>query len=55
LSPAAALMSASIVDADAKVRPTLSSTIWANICRADRFTTSRGRAVLPATFFRTRR
>src|SRR5215469_11844970 len=55
LSPAADLMVASMVDADAKVWPTLSSTICTNMCRADRFTTSRGRAAVPVTFLRTRR
>src|SRR6202034_4126071 len=43
------------VDADASVRPTLSSTICTKRCRADRLTTSRGLAVEPTTFLRTRR
>src|ERR1700727_3255596 len=55
LSPSADLMDSSNVDADASVRPTLSSTICTNRCRADRLTTRRGRSVLPVTFLRTRR
>jgi len=43
------------VDAAASVRPAVSSTICANMCRADRLTTSRGRLALPVTFLRTRR
>jgi hypothetical protein len=42
------------VDADASVWPAPSSMIWAKMCRADLFTTSRGRAALPVTFLRTR-
>src|SRR5215468_6246054 len=55
LSPVADLIVGSMVEADARVRPTLSSTICTTMCRADRFTTSRGRAALPMTFLRTRR
>src|SRR5271155_4205299 len=55
LSPSADLTASSRVDADASVRPTLSSTICTNRCRADRLTTSRGLAVEPVTFLRTRR
>src|SRR6516164_9516727 len=46
LSPSAVRMAGSRVDAAASVRPTLSSTICANMCRADRLTTSRGRLVV---------
>src|ERR1700691_5112648 len=55
LSPSADLMDSSNVDADASVRPTLSSTICTTMCRADRLTTRRGLAVEPVTFLRTRR
>src|SRR6266508_3797926 len=39
--------SASIVDAEARVFPATSSTTWANRCRADLVTTSRGRSGVP--------
>src|ERR1700722_319769 len=55
LSPSADLTEASRVDADASVRPTVSSTICTKMCRADRLTTGRGRAASPLTFLRTRR
>jgi hypothetical protein len=43
------------VEAEASVTPAVSSMICANVFRADRVTTSRGRTVLPETFFLTRR
>src|ERR1700679_1876605 len=55
LSPSASRMLASRVEAEASVWPLVSSTICANMCREDRFTTSRGRCGLPVTFLRTRR
>ena len=44
-----------MVEADASVRPAVSSTTWTNMCRVERVTTRRGRAAVPATFLRTRR
>src|SRR5690606_38824319 len=55
LSPSSARRSASRVDAEARVRPTESSTTWATMCRLDRVTTRRGRAAVPTTFLRRRR
>src|ERR1700749_1075794 len=55
LQPSADLTDASRVDAAARVRPTVSSTICTKMCRADRLTTRRGRAASPLTFLRTRR
>ena len=46
--------SASRVDAEASVWPSRSSTTCTKTCRADRVTTRRGRAAVPATFLRTR-
>src|ERR1700759_2334690 len=55
LSPSADLMDVSRVDADTRVRPTVSSTTCTNMCFAERLTTRRGRAASPLTFLRTRR
>src|SRR5260370_900378 len=55
LSPLVPRIDASRVDADTSVPPAVSSTSCANTCRAERVTTSRGRAALPVTFFLTRR
>ena len=42
------------VEAEARVRPSESSTTWAEICLLDRNTTRRGRAGVPVTVFRMR-
>src|ERR1700753_1065244 len=55
LSPSADLTDASRVDADARVRPTVASTICTKMCRADRVTTRGGRAASPVSVLRPRR
>src|SRR5699024_113382 len=55
LSPSRVRTSASMVDADATVLPTVSSTTWTKTWRLLRVTTRRGRAAVPVTFLRTRR
>src|SRR3954464_3848060 len=54
LSPSKPRRSASIVDADASVLPTRSSTTWTVMCLEDRVTTRRGRSGVPETFLRPR-
>lgn len=46
---------ASMVEADAKVLPTVSSTTWTKTWRDERDTTRRGRPVVPVTTLRTRK
>ena len=43
-----------MVEAEASVGPATSSITWAEMCRADRVTTSRGRSGAPKIFFRPR-
>jgi hypothetical protein len=44
----------SSVDADARVKPLLSSTTCTNTWRAERVTTRRGRSAVPSIFLRRR-
>src|SRR5947207_6683162 len=55
LAPSAPRIVLSRLDAEVRVRPWVSSTIWATMCRSDRVTTRRGRAGVPKTFLRTRK
>src|SRR5690606_394632 len=55
LSPSNARRSASRVDAEATVLPTVSSTICATMWREERVTTRRGRTAVPVIFLRRRR
>ena len=43
-----------MLEAYARVRPATSSITWAEMCRAERVTTSRGRSGAPKIFFRPR-
>src|SRR6476469_5705166 len=54
LSPSLARTSASMVLAEASVRPTRSSTTWTLMCLDERVTTRRGRSAVPETFLRPR-
>src|SRR2546421_151450 len=55
LAPSAPRRVLSRLDAEARVRPWVSSTICATMCRRDRVTTRRGRVGVPKTFLRTRK
>jgi len=46
---------ASIVEAEARVWPSVSSTTCTKMCRVERLTTRRGRPAVPVTRLRTRR
>src|SRR5256885_3540532 len=54
-APSVPRMVLSRLDAEARVRPWVSSTICATMCRSDRVTTRRGRVGVPKTFLRTRK